>query len=302
MSFESKEYDDWIKAGEISAKALAYGKSLIKPGAKIREILDAVDNFIIEQGAIPAFPSQISVNSFAAHYCSDNFDETIITEKDVVKLDVGACYNGALGDNAITINLSGEHSDLLDASRQALNNVINIIKPGITLSEIGKVIEKTIEEKGFSPIRNLSGHSLSLYKLHSGLSVPNYDTGSKITLEKGMIVAIEPFATNGFGLVVEKGVPNVFMQFRKRNVRHPFASMVLKEIKKYKGLPFARRWLEKKFRKELVNQALDILVREDIIVAFPPLVEKNQGLVSQFEHTILVWDKAIVTTKLDDLN
>ncbi len=300
MNVELNDYDGWIKAGEISAKALAFGKQLIKPGAKIKDILDAVDNFIIEQGAMPAFPSQISVNNFAAHYCSDMDDETVLTENDVVKLDVGACYNGALGDNAITIDLSGQHEDLLAASREALSKSIELIKPGVTLSQVGRAVESTIEAKGLLPVRNLSGHSLSTYQLHAGLSVPNYDTGSKETIEKGMIVAIEPFATNGFGLVVEKGISNIFMQTVKRNVRHPFARMVLKEIQRYKGLPFARRWLERKFRKELVNQALSILQREGILLAFPPLIEKNNGLVAQFEHTIIVLDEPIVTTRLKE--
>ncbi len=292
------KYKDWIKAGEISAKALEFGKNLIKPGVKIKDILDAVDSFIIEQGAVPAFPSQISINDFAAHYCSDIDDETVLKETDVVKLDVGACYNGALGDNALTIDLSGKHQSLLDASKEALEEAIKIIKPGVTLGEIGNVIESTIISKGFTPIRNLSGHALSYYRLHAGLSVPNYDTKSKETLEEGMIVAIEPFATTGYGLVVEKGIPNVFMQVVKRNIRHPFARAVLKEIESYKGLPFAKRWLEKKFRKEMVASALNILLREEIIAGFPPLVERANGLVSQFEHTIIVLDKPIVTTRL----
>jgi methionyl aminopeptidase len=61
----------YIDAGKIAAEALHYGKSLIVKGAKVIEILDAVEKKIEELGGKLAFPAQISVNEFAAHSCSD---------------------------------------------------------------------------------------------------------------------------------------------------------------------------------------------------------------------------------------
>ena len=77
----------------------------------------------------------------------------------------------------------------------------------------------TIKSFGFVPIRNLSGHGLGRYNIHTAPSIPNYDTQETETLERGQIIAIEPFITTGDGLIHEKGNSNVFMQVANNNSR-----------------------------------------------------------------------------------
>jgi methionyl aminopeptidase len=186
--------EDWIKAGKIAAETLEHGRLMIKKGNKLVDVCDACDKKIYELGAIPAFPSQISCNDIAAHFCPEENDETVFDEQ-LASLDVGACLNGAIGDNAVTVDLSGKYSDLVKASRDALNNALKTVKVGATLGEIGKAIQESIESYGFSPIRNLSGHGLASYNIHDKPSIPNFDTGDDTQLEEGMHIAIEPFAT-----------------------------------------------------------------------------------------------------------
>ncbi len=78
---------------------------------------------------MPGFPSQISLNSTAAHFCPDKDDDIELTNQ-VVKLDVGVVVNGAIGDNACTVDLSGKNGALVAASRDALEAAIGIIRPG----------------------------------------------------------------------------------------------------------------------------------------------------------------------------
>ncbi|MBW2998297.1 M24 family metallopeptidase, partial [Candidatus Woesearchaeota archaeon] len=197
-------------------------------------------------------------------------------------------YNGAIGDNACTVDLSGKYQDLVDASREALNNAISIIKPGLKINEIGKTISNTIKEKGFTAVSNLSGHGLDYNCIHCSPSIPNYDNGNQNEIKEGMIFAVEPFASSGAGKIYESGEATIFMLAHKRGVRNPIERLILREIDKYEGRPFASRWLCEKFSPSKVKFALKSLVRQEIIRAFPPLPDVDKGMVSQAEHTVLV--------------
>ncbi len=291
-----EELEDWKKACKISAQALAYGKLLIKKGNNLLDVTKKTDEKIISLGGKIAFPSQVSMDQIAAHFCPTKNNNPVF-DNQIVKLDVGAHINGFIGDNACTVDLSGENNELVKASREALNNAIKIIKPGITLEEIGRTIQETIMNFGFSPVRNLSGHGLGKFEVHTKPTVPNYNNGDETEIKKGDIFAIEPFATNGHGIVIETSNPTVFSFVQKKPVRDMTTRQILKEIGNYKGLPFAKWWLEEKFSLFRVNLALRQLENLGIIRGYPPLAERDNGLVSQAEHTILIEEKAIVLTK-----
>jgi methionyl aminopeptidase len=287
---------DWIKAGNIAAQALAYGISLIKPGASYTQITEKVEIKIKELGGECAFPPQMALNEVAAHFTTDP-DEDIILKDEVVSLDVGVMINGAIGDTASSVDLSGKHQDLIDASREGLNAALAALKAGEReLGNIGKAIEDAITAKGFQPVRNLSGHGLGEYTIHSSPNIPNYDTKDTTKLTPGNY-AIEPFATTGIGMIHEGGVPNIFSVVEERQVRSPITRPIWQEIKKYKT-PFTTRWL--KFHRAKLSFALKDLLNQELIHGYPPLVENQKGLVSQAEHSILITedDEVIVTTEL----
>lgn len=288
--------DKYIKAGKIAAEALQFGKSLIKPGILVVEVLDKIEEKIKELGGEIAFPAQISLNETAAHFCPLLGDETKFNDE-VVKLDVGVHIDGYVADTALTVDLSGKHADLLKASEEALNKALEIIKPGVEIGEIGRVIHETITARGFSPVKNLSGHGLGHFDVHTKPTIPNFDTGDERILEEGMVFAIEPFATTGKGVVYESGEAGVFILIDKKPVRNPMTRQVLKEIETYNGLPFAKRWLQKKFGAK-VGFAFRELKQLEILKEFPPLVDEGKGLVSQTEHSVIVKDTPIVFTRI----
>ena len=287
MIIEQSDMEDWRKAGRISAAALDYGKKLIKKGALLLDVCDAVDAKIVELGARPSFPSQISVNHIAAHYCPPADDSTVL-DAQVCKLDVGACFNGAMGDNAATIDLSGANSELAAAAEKALGNAINIVKAGVSLGEIGAAIQETISSYGFSPIRNLSGHGLGKFEIHTRPTVPNFDNSDRTVLQENEVIAIEPFATAGKGMIYESSNPEVYMQVSDRQARDLSVRQILDKIRSYEKMPFAKRWILKEFPSIKVALGLRILQQQGIIQSFPPLIEEAKGLVSQAEKTVLV--------------
>ena len=278
--------EKWRKAGKITSEAREYGRGLVRKGASMKDVCDKIDAKIEELGAKPAFPSQTSCDHIAAHFCVD--DEDVIFENQVVKLDVGANVDGFLGDSAVTIDLSGQHTDLVKASAEALQAAIDIVKEGVALREIGKAIQDVITGYDLAPIRNLSGHGLDRYEIHTAPTVPNFDNGDENRLSDNQIIAIEPFATSGKGIIYEAGTPTVFMFRQKKPVRDMMTRKVLAEIEKYKGVPFAKRHLALLFPRMRLNMALTQMTALNILEKFPPLVEREKGLVSQAEHTILV--------------
>jgi methionyl aminopeptidase len=293
---EQEILDNYIKAGKIASEAREYGKSLIKKGASLLEVSDLIEKKIEELGGELAFPVQISLNDIAAHYCADHDDKTVFKQGDICKLDIGVHVDGYVADTACTVDL-GDNSDLVKASEDALNNAIKLIKPGVTLGEIGAAIEESIKKYNLNPIRNLSGHGVGRYIIHGNPTIPNFDTGDDTELKENDIIAIEPFATNGSGLIYETDKANIFSMVEKRPVRSPITREVLKEIEKYNDLPFTTRWLAKKYPLFKVSFALRELMQMGVIRNYPPLPDKSHGLVSQAEHTIIVRDEPIVITK-----
>ena len=114
-----------------------------------------------------------------------------------------------------------------------------------------------------------------------------------------MVFAVEPFATTGSGVVHESGLATVFMLEHKKPVRSSITREVLMQIGSYDGLPFAKRWLTRKFGAK-ANFAIRELTQLGMIHQFPPLVEVNKGIVTQAEHSVLIDDKGevIVLTKM----
>ncbi len=292
---EQEIVEKYKKAGKIAKDVLGYGKELIRKGAKVLDVCNKIEEKIFSLGAKPAFPVQISMNETAAHFCPEDSNEDVFSDQ-VVSLDIGVHIDGYIGDTACTIDLSGDNSDLVKASQEALRAAIETVKIGVRLSEIGKIIEETITSYGFKPVRNLSGHGLGRYNIHSAPTIPNFDTNEEAKIEKGAI-AIEPFATNGFGLIQEKGEPSIFSLVGKKPVRIDFVRKILKQIENYNGLPFTTRWLTKNFSEVQVRYALNQFKELKILREYPPLVEKQGGLVSQAEHSLLVDEEVVLLTR-----
>ncbi len=294
--------ESWKKAGRLAGEARDFGASLVKEGALLLDVALEIEKFIAKKGAIPGFPVQLSLNEMAAHYTPYPDDKTVFSVGDLVKLDLGVQVDGFVGDTAITIEVgTKEKQKLVQVSKDALLNAIKILRPGVQIGEIGQVVEETITKAGFEPIRNLCGHGIQQFVLHAEPSIPNYNNRSKETLEEGQVIAIEPFASTGIGMVKEGRGSSNFRLVSAKPVRDPFARKVVEHIKAtYSTLPFSQRALAQVFERQKVALAIGSLVRNGNVVEYAQLPEQSGGLVSQHEHTILIAQKPIVLTKTDD--
>lgn len=294
-----KYKQDFIHAGKLAHQVRAFGKSLIKNGASYNAVIKQINQKIVELGAQAAFPPQIALNDVAAHFLPQP-DEDIIFKDEVVKLDVGICYQGAIGDCAVTIDLSGKHQALIQAAENALLAAEKSIKVGLPVRDIGKIIEDTIVSLGFSPIRNLGGHGLGFYKVHMPPLIPNYHDQSTAIIKPGMTFAIEPFATNGQGSIYEKGAPTIFSFVRARPIPLSVNRALIAKIKTFSGLPFAiHDLMGGEFSNSDVQRDVAELLRAKVLVGYAPLLEQARGMVAQAENSVLVdkMGKVFITTR-----
>ncbi len=293
------EVEKLLLAGRIAAKARDEASKDIKPNTRVIDICEEVENIIIENKAFPAFPCNLSINFEAAHYSPTINDEKRIPEGGVVKLDLGAHIDGYISDTAVTVSLDSKFQRLLDASRIALEAAIANLRVGESIGEIGKIIERNIKSQGYKPIRNLGGHLIRRYELHAGVFIPNvYERGLGV-IQSNSVYAIEPFATDGGGEVIE-GKDITIYSLRNYNIKN--LSDKEKELLNYiynhfNYLPFSERWL-KEFTTNIdeLRNIIRALVKKGNLRAYPILIEVKKGTVSQFEHTVIVKDSSIIVT------
>jgi methionyl aminopeptidase len=296
---EDVDLDKLMLAGRVASRVRDYARGLVKPGVRASEVCEALERLMVELGGSPAFPCNFSVNDVAAHYTPGLVDDVVVSEGDVVKVDVGVHVDGFIADTAITVDLSGNYGKLLEASLRALEAAISSIKPYVSLYEIGRALELEIRSLGFKPIRNLSGHNILRYLVHGGMSIPNYADRSlhRIRIPPGSIIALEPFATNGKGLVIDKQLVNIYSYTgRKPKIALTEQEARLLEVivERYKTLPFTPRWLKGLFETEELNHLTRSLRVKEVLHGYPVLVEAGGGIVSQFEHTLYVTESDVI--------
>jgi methionyl aminopeptidase len=177
----------------------------IRPGIRTIELDKIAEEFIRDNGAVPAFKGYggfpgslcISVNDAVVHGIPGNYE---LRDGDIVSVDCGTILNGYVGDSAYTFTV-GEVSEeiklFLQRSKESLYKGIEQAVAGNRIGDIGYAIQSYVEQFGYGVVRELVGHGVGR-KLHEDPQVPNYGrrgTGTK--LSEGIVIAIEPMITFG---------------------------------------------------------------------------------------------------------
>jgi len=286
--------DCFREAGRIARTCREWARDEIQPGVEVRHVLESVEGIIRDHGAAPGFPAQSSRNFVAAHYCSSPDDTLTYEEGDCVKVDLGVHVDGYVADTATTVDLSldGRWKPLIQASADALAAAIATAEVNVPVGRIGAAIERTIVAAGFQPVRNLTGHGLGRWKVHTPPQIPNYAEHGGGKLTEGMVFAIEPFACTGRGYIKELGKAEVFMMVRPPRKAKGLDKGVMKAIESWRGLPIARRYF-REFEAEVVEDTLQKLARQGSLMRYPPLVEEEGVMVAQTEHTLYLGSEGV---------
>ena len=202
----SRELRLMKEAGAIAAGALKAAGDAVEPGITTYELDRIAHKFIKDAGAYPTF---LGYNGYPAAACISINDVVIhgipskkqtVKAGDIVSIDIGATFNGYVGDNAATFaagGISPEAKRLSDTTREALYKGIEAAVAGNRLGDIGYAVQSYCEERGYSVVRTFTGHGVGT-QMHEDPSVPNFGTpGRGLRLVPGMTIAIEPMVNMG---------------------------------------------------------------------------------------------------------
>jgi methionyl aminopeptidase len=193
------------QAGQIVARVLKTLSENIRPGMKTKELDKIAEKELTRLGAKSSFKGY---RGFPANLCVSVNDEIVhgipgdkvLHEGDIVSLDFGAIYNGFQGDAAITVIVGSarpEAEKLIDATRNTLQAGISAARDGATLGDISAAIKNYAESKGYSVVREYTGHGIGR-DMHEDPQIPNFGLpGTGPVLKKGMTLAIEPMLNTG---------------------------------------------------------------------------------------------------------
>jgi len=207
-------------AGEIEAMAAA-GAALsecldlivaaVKPGVSLLELDAIAESAIRERDAIPAFlgyPGAPGAVDFPGSICSSLNDVVVhgipspvtLADGDILAVDCGLVLDGWVADSARTVpvgSITAKAAELISVTEAALHQGIQAARPGNTIGDIGHAVQTEVEAAGFSVVRSLVGHGVGR-SMHEDPSVPNFGRpGEGITIEPGLVIAIEPMVNAG---------------------------------------------------------------------------------------------------------
>ena len=201
----NREIEHISESAQIVADTLDMLTEKVESGISLMELDTLAEEFILSRDAIPAFKGYMG---FPATLCISVDDEVvhgipsnkILNNGQIVGIDCGALKNGYYGDSARTFpvgDISDQDKKLIEITQEALYLGINEAVPGNYVSDIGHAIQKFVEPKGYSIVRELVGHGIGT-NLHEDPQVPNYgDPGMGVKLKEGMCLAIEPMINRG---------------------------------------------------------------------------------------------------------
>jgi methionyl aminopeptidase len=287
-------------AGRIAAAARAAGVRHIAAGRTYREACVAVQAEIERRGGALAFPVQVAVNEVAAHDCPADGDARVFVDGDLAKLDLGVHVDGWVVDTATTVSVGDwpQRRRFVTAAEQALAAAVDLAGPYVPVDTLARAIEAALKEAGCKPIRNLCGHGVGRWIVHSPPPIPNQSEGDTQTrLMPGSTVALEVFATDGEGRVAEAGQARIFRvdPLAAGSAQDAEIAAVLRALN---GLPFSVTQLGP-FSAARIESALSALEAAGRLRAYRPLVESPGALVAQVEHTLHVGSDGVEVLTAD---
>ena len=182
------------------AEILELVRENVRPDVTTNELNDLAESEAVRRGAKAAFKGYsgyryslcCSINSQVIHGLPS---KRKLLEGDILSVDFGIVNDGYYGDAALTIPV-GKISDaaerLLKVTKESLYVAIEFARSGNRLSDISHAVQKYVEERGYSVVRDFVGHGIGR-KLHESPQIPNYGPpGKGVRLKPGMVLAIEP--------------------------------------------------------------------------------------------------------------
>ena len=202
-----EEIDNMREAGRLAAEVLEMIGPHVLPGISTGELDRLCHDYIVNvQKVIPAplnyngFPKSIctSVNHVICHGIPD--DTAILKKGDIINIDITVIKDGYHGDTSkmfLVGDVAPHASKLVRVTQECLYKAIDIVKPGITLGDIGHIIQIHAEANRYSVVREYCGHGIGKI-FHEEPQVLHYgQPNTGLMIEEGMTFTIEPMINAG---------------------------------------------------------------------------------------------------------
>ena len=201
----SKDFEMMRNSCNLAARTLDMINDYVKPGVTTEKLDALIHEFILDNGATPAtlgyrgYPksSCISINHVVCHGIPNT---KMLKNGDILNIDVTCILNGWFGDTSrmfVVGETSLKAKRLIDVTYNALLKGISVVKPGNHFGDIGAIIQKYVESKKMSVVRDFCGHGLGQV-FHSPPNVLHYgEKGTGPVFEEGMFFTIEPMVNLG---------------------------------------------------------------------------------------------------------
>ncbi|GGE62539.1 type I methionyl aminopeptidase [Priestia taiwanensis] len=200
------------KIGRIVALAREEMKKQAKPGMTTKE-LDLIGKRVLEEHGATSAPEKeynfpgttcISVNDEVAHGIPS---DRVLQDGDLVNVDVSAALDGYYADTGVSFVI-GEGDEvknrLCEVVQLAFQEALKQARAGKKQNQIGRVVEKTAKENGFTVIKNLTGHGIGKSLHESPDHILNYyEAFDNKLFKNGTVIALEPFVSAGAQFVEE---------------------------------------------------------------------------------------------------
>jgi len=203
----NEEIEFMRHGGKILSETLKLLSKSVKPGMTTNQLDSIAEEFILSNNAKPGFkgyygfPNTVctSVNNEVVHGIPS--DRTLV-DGDIIGLDCGVLHKGFYTDACVTVivgHVDPEIKYFVKITKKALHNALKQVKEGAKVGDISFVVQKTLEEQGYSPVIECTGHGVGKI-LHEPPVILNAgNRGDGITLKAGMTLAIEPISAMGSG-------------------------------------------------------------------------------------------------------
>ena len=193
------------KSSLLVAKTHAEIAGLIKPGITTLALDKIAEEFIRDNGGVPAFKGY---GGFPNTLCMSPNEQVVhgipndiaLENSDILSVDCGVVMNGYYGDSAFTYEIGEvdvEIKQLLKVTKESLYKGIEQAVAGNRIGDIGYAVQQHAESFGYGVVRELVGHGVGK-NLHESPEVPNHGRrGKGVMLKEGLVIAIEPMINMG---------------------------------------------------------------------------------------------------------
>lgn len=324
--YNTQQIKDLREAGDIHKTVRKELINKVKVGTKYIDICEYTENRIVElfgensmkKGV--GFLLGINNREVTAHDSAITNDKRLVKKGDMLKLDFGTHINGNIIDSAFTVSLADKmYNPLLEASKDGMWTGIKLAGPDCYIKDITEAIDETVSSYELfidnktipvNPCIGIGGHNILPYQIHGGKIIMNSMKSfpknmEGVKMKANETYAIEVFTSDGTGKVI---LGDTECTHYMLNIDAPVVNFNLDITKKVYNwiknnrstLPFSNRWLHKVFGEKYRIGLLD-LVKKNVVIAYPPLVDKTAKYTAQFEHTIYLheYGKEVVSQSDD---